>query len=282
MHISPLHADEMISGAGLQWLKNHEPIGCRDYGTIERLRSKGINCYYSGCLTLTLGRKYKPVVEENRAGICFADPYIDVPKTKIGKLLSLLHVFVAPQTILELSKKTFFSRSGYNNSIPFRKHRFVKTLMMTSLFHKQYTSFFANNVLLNSDYISHVKIIKKGVDTNETLIKEADSLLKYYQTRKLVVTSRIHAALPCLAMETPVIFISNENVENDNWNANRLEGVTHLFRSMFLTHKGLKTDDEVLQRIGRISQETPPFTNKTTWQMIASELEKKCIAFVAQ
>lgn len=38
----------------IRHLKNHEPIGCRDYGTMELLRKNGIKSYFSGCLTLTL------------------------------------------------------------------------------------------------------------------------------------------------------------------------------------------------------------------------------------
>ena len=37
----------------------------------------------------------------------------------------------------------------------------------------------------------------------------ANSFLKKYARAKLVITTRIHAALPCLALKTPVIFINN-------------------------------------------------------------------------
>ncbi|MHB9292886.1 hypothetical protein Holit_01999 [Hollandina sp. SP2] len=47
----------MLSPAGIKYLKKHEPIGCRDYGTVKLLGKYGINAYFSGCLTLTLGRK---------------------------------------------------------------------------------------------------------------------------------------------------------------------------------------------------------------------------------
>ncbi|WP_264821067.1 polysaccharide pyruvyl transferase family protein [Acinetobacter schindleri] len=33
-------------------------------------------------------------------------------------------------------------------------------------------------------------------------------MLEKYSTAKLVITSRIHCALPCLAMGTPVIYIN--------------------------------------------------------------------------
>ena len=200
MHISQIHADLMLTDKGLQWFKEHEPIGCRDKGTVELLQKSGIDAYYSGCLTLTLGRTFKPLSQDKRSGICFTDPFIYIPSDKIGKLLSLLRIFVAPRTIFALSKKSFFSKSEYNNSFPFKKHRKLKTLMMACLFHEQYSRYFSNKVLRSSDYVTHIKVIRAGVDDNESLLKETYKLLQYYQTRKLVVTSRIHAALPCLGM----------------------------------------------------------------------------------
>lgn len=280
MHISPLHFEEMLSGEGLRWFKRNEPIGCRDNATVQRLQSKGIECYYSGCLTLTLGQTYKPVPKCSKKGLCFADPYIIVPKTKIQQIKAFAHAILAPFTIYTLCKKSYFSRSGYNNSFPFRKHKFLKSIMIASAFHRQYSSFFSNSILRKSEFISHVKIIQKRVDTNTSLINDADIMLRHYQTLKLVVTSRIHAALPCLAMETPVIFIDNSNVESESWNANRLDGLTNLCRCMQLSEKGLTTNDEVLMNIHKISYDIPVFENKEDWKPIAQNLIKKCVEFV--
>lgn len=40
----------------VEYFKKHEPIGCRDLSTLELFKSKGIDAYFSGCLTLTLKR----------------------------------------------------------------------------------------------------------------------------------------------------------------------------------------------------------------------------------
>ncbi|MDR1613194.1 MAG: polysaccharide pyruvyl transferase family protein [Planctomycetota bacterium] len=43
-------------------MKRFEPIGCRDRNTAEFLHSRGIDAYFSGCLTLTFdARKSEPV-----------------------------------------------------------------------------------------------------------------------------------------------------------------------------------------------------------------------------
>lgn len=40
----------------VEYLKQHEPIGCRDIATMELCRKHGIDAYWSGCATLTLKR----------------------------------------------------------------------------------------------------------------------------------------------------------------------------------------------------------------------------------
>ena len=55
IHISPLIAEKMLSREGVEYLKEYGPVGCRDLGTKDILERAGIPCYFSGCLTLTLG-----------------------------------------------------------------------------------------------------------------------------------------------------------------------------------------------------------------------------------
>lgn len=64
-----------------------------------------------------------------------------------------------------------------------------------------------------------IKVIKKthtlDINTNNKLSYEerfnnVESLLKLYQNAKLVITSRLHCALPCIAIGTPVILIRDE------------------------------------------------------------------------
>ena len=75
MHISPMISDILFKNEKvINWFKKYEPIGCRDIGTTELLKSNGIRSYFSGCLTLTLGRKYK--FEGERKKLIFVDPYL--------------------------------------------------------------------------------------------------------------------------------------------------------------------------------------------------------------
>jgi Polysaccharide pyruvyl transferase len=66
----PPAAAVLHSAAGLNYLKQHEPIGARDLDTLAQLQSVGVRAYFSGCLTLTLER---PKSEPKRTGIIAVD-----------------------------------------------------------------------------------------------------------------------------------------------------------------------------------------------------------------
>src|SRR5574344_815622 len=58
MHFSPLREEQRLTPEGIDFLKKHSPVGCRYKYTEQLLKSKGIHCYFSACMTLTLGKKY--------------------------------------------------------------------------------------------------------------------------------------------------------------------------------------------------------------------------------
>ncbi len=56
------------------------------------------------------------------------------------------------------------------------------------------------------------EIYKKGF---EERMKNVEELLKTYQASHLVLTNRLHVALPCIALGTPVILVHKEKFEED-------------------------------------------------------------------
>ena len=86
---------------------------------------------------------------------------------------------------------------------------------------------FADELLFNAEYISHT-VNNVGV-TDDEKMQQARDLVKLYAGAKLVITSRIHAALPCLGVETPVIFIPSSGLDATRENAGRFDGIEDLF-----------------------------------------------------
>lgn len=67
----PSRFEYIESGPGYDYLKKYEPIGCRDYYTVDRLKERGIEGYFSGCITLTLPKM--KVEKPEKEYICLVD-----------------------------------------------------------------------------------------------------------------------------------------------------------------------------------------------------------------
>ncbi len=182
LHVAPTlpGAKSIINKALADYYKAYGPVGCRDHSTTDRFHKKGIDAYFSSCLTLTMGNIFRGIPRNNNillvdAFAKFANrQYIKrniekvVPKSWRGTVQILSH-----------------SRSTSNLSLDQR-------------------------------------------------ISSAMVLLEKYASAKLVITSRIHCALPCLAFGTPVYFV---DIGYDNELARaRFGGILELVRKISPRH----------------------------------------------
>lgn len=97
---------------------------------------------------------------------------------------------------------------------------------------------------LMDNYPSPEKIIKRthilDKDKNSKLswverFKNVEELLKTYQSAKLVITSRLHCALPCLALGTPVLLLYDESkIYTKDRLSDYSKIVTHMSTNEFL------------------------------------------------
>ena len=69
---------------------------------------------------------------------------------------------------------------------------------------------------------SQIEILTHFLDPKQTekkdlmeRMREVEDLLKKYQEARLVITTRLHVALPCVALGTPVILVHKELFDND-------------------------------------------------------------------
>ncbi|MBH0236356.1 polysaccharide pyruvyl transferase family protein [Methylobrevis albus] len=65
--------ETMSYGLWPRYLRKYQPIGCRDTGSVARLKKLGIDAHWSGCLTLRIGSFLKPVPREERKGTYLVD-----------------------------------------------------------------------------------------------------------------------------------------------------------------------------------------------------------------
>jgi hypothetical protein len=156
--------DWMLTPEGIAYLKEYQPIGCRDLETAELLEQHGVSCYFSGCLTLTL--QPPSSTEQLRREILFVDP--------------------------NANKETLL------RSVPTKLKGDVR-------------------------HLTHATAAEYAPAKRLALVS---ALLARYARAHLVVTSRLHCLLPCLAFNTPVLFIA------PNTETGRLRGYEGTYNSL--------------------------------------------------
>lgn len=147
--------------------------------------------------------------------------------------------------------------------------------MILTTFYREYRRFFSKDTLVNAEYICQQNAYyKETFITDEERLKEAERLVRCYAEARLVVTSRIHCALPCLGLETPVIYV--EDAQQSEAGACRLGGIRELFNIV-------KWDKDHLVKAFDAPDtldDTSKWTNKDDWRGLAEKLKANCISFL--
>lgn len=195
-----------LQGKGLEYLKKYEPVGLRDDILLDLLKKEGINCYFSGCLTLTI-KPFPNIKKKKRIVLTDVKPEI---KDKI---------------INEL-----------------KEYEIIENSAIDSLKEKDY----------------------------ETRMHDVEERLKLYQSAELVITKRLHVALPCLALGTKVLLLYEEQ-EKDIYNRlhNYLDFLHYMSNKDFLNKK----DSNWLTHFPE---------NKNNHFICAKKLEKEVKEFINQ
>jgi hypothetical protein len=98
---------------------------------------------------------------------------------------------------------------------------------------KNYREAIVKNIIPNSykdkvQFVSHISDDLKALD-RESRMQQAKQMLDTYAKAKIVFTSLIHCALPCVALGTPVVFI-DFGFNNDSAKRDRFNGIIDLFK----------------------------------------------------
>lgn len=257
-HMNKLAETTMLSPEGIDYLKKHEPIGCRDRYTESLLKSKGIEAYFSGCMTLTLGKTYHHREVDNPK-IYFTDLDSTLDHTLDFKIKCLWAVFAKWKLLKKIQNRML--ECG------------VKKAMRTvAAFYVTYHSVIEDDLFVSAEYRAHE--IPDTFADDDAKFNYADELLKEYSEAKFVVSSRIHCALPCLGMGTPVVFVTNDLVgEVHNC---RLDGLKQLFHRIEITNEGITSK---VPGITKLNSHTT-FQNKEDYKPLAEKLIAKCCQFM--
>lgn len=282
-HISPREADKILTKQGVAYLKKYQPIGTRDKDTQRLLESKGIKSYFTGCLTTTLGYKFQS--EDRNNQIIFVDPYYELSRKGKNSLVRCLwrslnllrHIYA----VLKLYNKLPDASCVRSQIYKFSKR--IDKMFSVAEFYHVYSKLFTDKVLYNATYITHTIEQSHHGDYHWGL-EYAKELINMYAKAQFVVTSRIHCALPCLGLQTPILFVTSNAKEilKSEQAANRFDGLIDWFQCLKFTPRGLVVqDDEVRKKMsnGKIGHNFT-FFNKTTFLPFRDKLKEIVSTFV--
>lgn len=199
-HIDQRH---ITTGYGKEYLKKHEPIGCRDSYSKNILLENGIQSYFSGCMTLTLQRFENIEKEDFILAVDISDSIYEKLKTITNKRIV---------RITNNRRREEYSKLDWKT-----RKRYVE------------------------DY------------------------LKTIQRADLVITPRLHCALPSLALQTKVLLV-DYSLNNDR-------------TSDFLKLLHTTTEEDFLTGKTRYNVNKPK-ENKKDYLEIREKLEKECEQFI--
>lgn len=224
----------LLSKKSIEYLKKHEPIGCRDYHTVKTLEERGVKAYYTGCLTLTLPNKYQHLPKTE-------DIYMVDVMYKMYKLEKLKRI--------QLTKKI----------IP-------KEILQKAIFVEQ--------------------DVPHGTSQKEKF-SIAEEMLQKYATAKLVITSRIHCALPCIALGTPVLFVNGSLKQATD--TTRLNGIIQYMNSFDIHQLEVGYQGSLIELLRKGSFLNPtglnwenPKPNPNTHLEVVENLRKKVLSFIEE
>lgn len=226
-HINLAAEKRMLDEKGVSHLKAYEPIGCRDITTLAMLKKHNVEAYYSACITLTLQRS-RFTQNLKRKGVIIND-------------ISYKQTRYLNKNIIKFILNGEFKNLKKNQT----NNKLIKNFVLKSFDKK------------NISYTKHS--LHLGSDNREFRYKTGEKLLAKYAEAELVITSRIHCALPCLALGTPVIFIDDSL--NHSSERSRLDGLIDFFHIIRIENDNLIVPEEISQLVSLSS-----LKNKETYK----------------
>lgn len=201
LYIGTRLSPHLMTPAFVEHLRAHGPIGARDPATLELLQTHGVDAYFSGCLTLTLQAAPRP-----RQGVILVD-VSDAVVSGLPADLSRDALLVEHVRAPGLGMAVRRLAGGWPEDSPW-----TDQVGPTSGWAGLLT---IHEVAERPERIS--PLLFPRVDRVEDSLRaihelvHAEALLELYAGAELVVTSRLHCALPCLALGTPVVLITPDD-----------------------------------------------------------------------
>jgi hypothetical protein len=191
LHIAPEIAPKFFRPELVEYLSQFE-IGARDLATLDLLKSYGLKAYFSGCLTLTVShwlsrtappKEFRPLIVDLDKGAIHYVP-LEIRNASIN---STQEISNQTSAILKLIPKI----------TQMRWTKALKTILPRSF-------------LDSSSYFVFRKILDMSPGAPKSPLSRlvlAEERLRLLSGASLILTSRLHVALPAASLGVPVILV---------------------------------------------------------------------------
>ncbi|WP_430812587.1 MULTISPECIES: polysaccharide pyruvyl transferase family protein [unclassified Carboxylicivirga] len=268
IHINSNAANKFLSNKNtVDYLKRNGPVGCRDMYTKKVLEDKGVEAYYSSCLTLTLNKTIKKT--KNTDEVLIVDPALRPPKE-------------TPLLVLKLVCKGvifYWLNAGFRRNFKKQHKGYFYFKGIKGLIKKYFqigalSKCISKNILLEAKYIKH-SFHKSLLETDEERFSYANDLLQRYANAKLIITSRIHCALPATSLGTPVVFI---DVGYRNFSdSGRISSMNKFFNNIRISPEGISNDFGL---DGNFISSKDEIKTKSEHVKFSNKLKQQCEEFI--
>ncbi|GAB3926811.1 hypothetical protein GCM10011575_08480 [Microlunatus endophyticus] len=122
---------DQLSDKAYDYLREHAPIGCRDWPTVRILRGRGIPAYFSGCVTTTIGSLFPPVHPDRTKPVAYVD--VEPPQDAAGvvalrSLDNALRELPLAESLGRAVRRQYAYRSRYSRIVTSRLHTLLPAL----------------------------------------------------------------------------------------------------------------------------------------------------------
>lgn len=265
-HINSAVYDTLLSQESIAYFKKYEPIGCRDKATAEKLQEKGVDAYFSSCLTTTLGYKYHSDRRNDKIYVVDAVHYVPEAQRRLLKYKFIIYYLFHFNGINRFLK-SIRGEGDYKVSLsPKYYDRFCRIVR----------SYLIVKKMLPKEDLKKVEVLTQfynsdEIPTNEARFSKAEELLRKYADARMVITSRIHVALPCTGLETPVLFL--QNMDDSIESTCRFKGLLDLLNVVKIRR------NKILETPCQIPLDINMVANPKTYRKYADKLIDKCTNF---
>jgi hypothetical protein len=222
-HLKRMQCDPDTLKDIVGWLREVGPIGCRDIHTLNLANENGIPAYLSECITPLAGLDFANTEKGN--DIIIVDPWLPQRRKWSSVRDVLLAIVSKPLVVLHVARAR---DAGWT----------PRAIFDSALFVGIYGRFLSKRVLTRAKWRTHM-FSRSSFTTEASILDHAQKLLSEYARAAMVITTRIHCALPCHGMHTPVLFVHSGDGDG------RYRGLIEKFATIRIDDNGIARSDDV-------------------------------------